>query len=286
MFARWRNLAAAAGAFCLPLSFAHASIPSDELQCTRLIPGVRQQLTTEESWFRNDQDSWYDRYYGGALDEGTGRINGAALLPIQPLKATDEPGAIISDIESIDQSCDDGSANKNDSMCDGINCPCHDLLRESDDQDTFDAAPSTNASRTFTPTFEIESSFFDLYAPYLVGDEVEALPSESIPTAQLTGTIEPIFEDCDDSWLDEYFPSDWRSENGVELNEIEPLSPADGLDDEELSEDASAIEPDESSDRGSDYPMIYPGCDWNPYFPASKQGEHFQPALPEDLRSA
>ena len=186
MFARWRNLAAAAGALCFPFSLVQASLHSDELHCTRSTPSARQQATTEESWFRNERNSWYSaitvvhstmahqltthRFY---------RLTIPSNPPISQLSSsrTSEP---------INESADDRTANIEE--CDDPTCPCHDIMNPQEDEEKSNGAP---ANGTTAPNLDIESESRRICDTYVPRDENDHFPSKSEPTAELSGTINP-----------------------------------------------------------------------------------------------
>jgi hypothetical protein len=250
MFARWRNLAAAAGALCFPFAIVQASPQRDDFSQTGTAACIRfQEPNDESSWFRTERDSWYQQYYDDGLDDDASVndepfTNAPKLLP--PACQQD---AVISNIESIDEPSDE-------------------------------LAPENS-------TIDLGSEFFDVYAPYEDPDVTSRESSKSVPTAKLTGTIEPIFEDAEAAWSDKWFCGDAPShrESVLLLEEINPISNPNDADDEEFNECDEideGIDSNNSNDDAPQYHFFYPGCDWSPYYPASTS----ESLLPEDVRSA
>jgi len=250
MFARWRNLAAAAGALCFPFAIVQASPQRDDFSQTPTAPCIRfQEPNDESSWFRTERDSWYQQYYDDGLDDDASVndepfANAPKLLP-----PACQQNAVISNIESIDEPSDE-------------------------------PAPENS-------TIDLGSELFDVYAPYEDPDVTSHESSKSVPTAKLTGTIEPIFEDEEAAASDKWFCGDAPSQRDsvLLLDEISPISNASDADDEELNEYDEideGIDSNNSNDDAPQYHFFYPGCDWSPYYPASTS----ESLLPEDVRSA
>src|SRR5262245_1873229 len=156
MFSRWRNLAAA-GAFCFPLSLAHAAPQTDQLHCTRAAATTRTQETSECDWFRRDRDAWYQRYYDSTIDEAAPYDSSTT--------STTTPQVIISDITPI-QDVQLGDAIDFD-LCDEMNA----FNDDADDEDDADDDARFGSDGRFDTTrgalpLDIESELFDISTPY------------------------------------------------------------------------------------------------------------------------
>jgi hypothetical protein len=279
MFARWRNLAAAAGAIWFPFASAQASPDRTDLRydtpCTRpgACAGYHDHATTNP-WQTYDRESWYQQYYRNSVNDPTSitsqpenppsfesdyttgnddvfsdsyapEING----PEFPI--TDEPAVVLEPrIEDVPTVID------SEGRCDDLTCPCHDVIDlDSDDQATlFDSATFNNR---FIPADDTRPGCLDADGFDYFGDEFNDGPAFGTgPAARLTGTIEPLFEDCDEAAVDESFDSTAADETAGDVIE-ETQDAAD-----EFGDDSAG-----SVELNSRFHMFYPGCDWSPYCP-------------------
>jgi hypothetical protein len=287
MFARWRKLAAAAGAFCFPLALAHASPQFDNH--TSIAPCVRNHQADESVWFRNESNNWYQRYYGDTLDDAApaNDITTGEMPQLNP--PVFSPNVIIADIEAINESEDQLTIDDSTNECNSIDCPCHDILNEStgtDEELELDQV---------TPTSDIESPLSDANSPYNSPIANASGSSKSQPTATLKGCIEFIVEDTEQESFDEPYCGDNESDsfnttNGQgynpdaddsDIHQNNDFEPFDNFEDTFKTDDLRDM-----NDGRSKFHMFYPGCDWSPYYPASNNAEPPSTTLPEDVRSA
>jgi len=293
MFARWRNLAAAAGAIWFPFASAQASPDRNDLRydmpCTR--PGAcagYHDRTTTNPWQTHDRESWYQQYYQDSLDDPMSISNQPENSPSfeseyttgnddnfadqyvpefneSEFPTTDEPAAVLEPrIEEMTPVID------SDGRCDDPTCPCHDGIDlDADDQPS---PPSTSPfSDRFNPAGRSTPGRFDAYEPYSFEDEIsnEAF-SETAPKAVLSGTIEPIFEECDEDGIEDSFNQVQEStiESGTIFDDGEPTSADESSDDVDGNlRDATEDVEDYSADQNPRFHMFYPGCNWSPYQP-------------------
>lgn len=296
MFARWRNLAAAAaGAICFPISLANASLQCDEFQAPHTPACTRTHDTSERDWFRHDRDAWYQRYYDSTIDEASPDYQSTPSFA-EALRASGQPAIVISNIAPLDdEAFEDCNQDSELDLCDEMNAFDDD---SADDEfaDCDEWVPATDRPITTleTPQFDIESELFDIYTPEPGEFEPAATPTRTTPAAQLTGTIEAYTDDAELEWISEWFCGDRpdRDQQLIILDGVDPLpaplpaTPADDLDSFDLDDDAPEILFDPAPQPAPKFHMFYPGCDWSPYYPESQSGNPTPPALPEDLRSA
>lgn len=340
MFARWRNLAAAAGAIWFPFTFAQASPHLDDLRydlpCTRPAACARYHDAAEmNAWQKYDRESWYQQYYNDSSNDPTaisdwpgktenppsyesnfttgnginffGRSAQQFSEPENP--QSDEPGAVLEPrIEDVVPAID------SDGRCSDPTCPCHDTIDL--DSDDLPIKPDLSSfDESFCPAgqYNFERGCLDVYSPYSFEDELrdepapsttravlipnlknldeelsedldqfileESLgmdaPSESATTTRLSGTIEPLFEECDEEAMEGYFYEcgETTTESTTIQNEDEPISNGDYGDGEaeESQKTTEDAETDSTDDQGPRFHMFYPGCDWNRYNPTESR---------------
>ena len=309
MFARWRNLAAAAGAIWFPLASAQASPDRNELRydspCTR--PGAcagyhgRAEVNPFQTF---DRDSWYQQYYRNSLDDPTSISDQPENPPSyesnyttgnddefsdqyipgysEPeFSTTDEPAAVLQ--PRIERAIPEVDA---DGRCSDPTCPCHDVIDlDSDDQPTRQDESSSGESARPADVNNSNRRTFDVYEPYSFEDEFYTEPTfDSAPVARLKGTIDPIFDECDEEAMNESFElfDESTIESGTLFDDGQSTATDELTGDYEEAVQGATDEFNETSaEPASRFHMFYPGCDWRAYQP----GERPQPAAETDLNS-
>jgi hypothetical protein len=303
MFARWRNLAAAAGAFCFPFSIVRASLPIDEIHCTRAITSANREETTEQSYFRTERESWYQRYNNYSLDDGS--ITESLPILSQSVTAPRKaPAVTMQAVEPIDP-WNDSLTNPPSDHFEVPAVPAQALVNlnfdfddmcDDDMDDDADTLATTPLEVPSSSKDDIEAEFYDVYAPYAAPECMIGLRVPARPIARLTGTIESLSVAAVDAWLEDTICGDqpMDEESAILSREIEPIRAPyiesdffdseglDGLDDE----DDTTGDFFESPAPAPKFHMFYPGCDWSPYYPASDTNDRTRSVLPEDVRSA
>ena len=277
MFARWRNLAAAAGAIWFPFACAQASPDRNEIRCdspcTR--PGACAGFHDRAAnpWQNYDREAWYQQYYRNSLNDPTSVSEQSENSPSfetnyttgnddifadqyvpefnEPeIPVSDEPAAVLEPrIEETTPVID------SDGRCDDPTCPCHDIIDlDSDDQPNPSNASSFDVYETYS--FEVESSN-------------DSLP-DAAPKARLNGTIEPIFEECDEQTTDDSIELliDATIDSPSFFDDAEATSTSDDTSDAAMeTQDATEDQVNGSADQKVRFHMFYPGCNWSQYQP-------------------
>ena len=255
MLARWRKVVTVAGALCFPYAWAQAPAYSDDLSCPRF--GVRAQIqepVIDESG-RQQLESWYQRYYQNTLDE-------SLLTDVQEDEIIGYAEDWFADEDEATGDQDMEETIDDNGKCSDPTCPCHDEFDLNGDS-TDDAADSESAELPelsvpiLNSIIALESS--DL--PGSVPGPLDSEYSESAPVAFLAGTIELIFDDCDEIAAESDTP-DCEESTGNSPVLLEGIMPED--DGSEC--DTTDIESDRIQE-GVRFHMFYPGCDWDAYYP-------------------
>lgn len=294
MFARWRNLAAAAGAIWFPFASAQASPDRDELRddvtCTRPGACAGYHGRAEMNPFQDfDRESWYEQYYHNSLEDPSSISDQTENPPSyesnyttgnddefsdqyipefnEPeFPTTDDPAAVLEPrIEDVTPEIDA------DGRCSDSTCPCHDIIDlDSDDEPTEQDGPSSGETSCPADLDNFKRGNFDVYEPYSFEGEFSNEPvSEPAPAARLTGTIEPIFDECDEAMEDsfeQFDESTFESRTIFDDGESVSTDEAAGDVNEEPQDAPEGMEID-SAEPASRFHMFYPGCDWRPYQP-------------------
>jgi hypothetical protein len=295
MFARWRNLAAAAGAIWFPLASALGSLDRSELRydtpCTRPGACAGYHDHAANPWQTYDRESWYQQYYRNSVDDPTSITDQPENPPRfendyttgndddfsdtyapdftgPEFPMTDEPAAVLEPrIEEVSPVID------SDGRCDDATCPCHDVIDLDSDDDSTPPSAASFGDR-LSPAEDSRPGCLDVDGFDYYGGEFDEEPMfGTTPAARLTGTIEPLFEDCDEAAIDDSFDQsvDSTVEFDTNLDAVDSTA-TDELAGEAIEEAQEATEEfgDDAADSvelNSRFHMFYPGCDWSPYQP-------------------
>jgi hypothetical protein len=289
MFARWRNLAAAAGAIWFPFASAQASPDRNDLRydapCTRgRACADYQDCAASNPWQTYDRKSWFQQYYRNSLNDPASISDQPENSPSFESEYTtgnddSSSGQSVTDFNEPEISTADRSgvileprieeAIDCDGRCDDSTCPCHDIIDLDSDEPNLPTNSSFN--ERFCPADHSHPGCFDIFETYsFEAESASESSSATTPKAVLSGTIEPIFEACDEEALDdsfEQFPESTIESRNI-LDDSDSTSLEEGAGDaEEESQDAIDDFGYYSADQAPRFHMFYPGCEWSPYEP-------------------